>query len=77
MTEVTHTALKEDSEGEAQTKDTEGAVEHMDMDESEGDVLELKRFMVDQQERDARQAQEVACQETRWKSLLHQFRPFE
>ncbi len=72
MTEATHTALKEDSEGEAQTKDTEGAVEHKDMDESEGDV-----FMVDQQERDARQAQEVACQETRWKSLLHQFRPFE
>lgn len=46
--------------------------------ESEGDVLELKRmfqkFMVDQQERDACQAQEAACQETRWKSLQHQFR---
>ncbi len=46
--------------------------------ESEGDVLELKRmfqrFMRDQKERDARQAQEAPRQETRWKSLQHQFR---
>lgn len=70
-------ALKEDSEGEVQTKDAAGAVEHMDADELEGDVLELKRmfqkFMADQLERDECQAQEAACQETRWKSLQHQF----
>ncbi|XP_048014263.1 uncharacterized protein LOC125247108 [Megalobrama amblycephala] len=45
--------------------------------EAESDVLELKqmfqRFMQDQQDRDARQAQEEARQETRWKSLQHQF----
>ncbi|KAL0182353.1 hypothetical protein M9458_021728, partial [Cirrhinus mrigala] len=65
-------------EGEAQTEDAAGAREHMDADESEGDVLELKRmfqkFLLDQQDRDARQAQEVVRQETRWKSLQHQFR---
>ncbi|XP_056098499.1 uncharacterized protein LOC130077321 [Rhinichthys klamathensis goyatoka] len=60
-------------EGERLMEDATGGPE----EESEGDVLELKqmfqRFMQDQQERDGRQIQEAARQETRWKSLQHQF----
>ncbi len=59
-------------------EDATSAAGHISDEESEGDVLELKRmfqrFMRDQQERDERQAQEAARQETRWKSLHHQFR---
>lgn len=59
-------------------EDATGAVGQVFDQETEGDVLELKRmfqrFMQDQQDRDTRQAQEEARQETRWRSLQHQFR---
>ncbi|ROJ36074.1 hypothetical protein DPX16_12699 [Anabarilius grahami] len=59
-------------------EDATGAAGQVSDQETESDVLELKRmfqrFMQDQQDRDARQAQEEARQETRWKSLQHQFR---
>ncbi len=65
-------------EGQLLMEDATSAAGHISDEESEGDVLELKRmfqrFMRDQQERDERQAQEAARQETRWKSLHHQFR---
>ncbi|KAF4098345.1 hypothetical protein G5714_020375 [Onychostoma macrolepis] len=65
-------------EGEMLMEDATGALGPMSDEESEGDLLELKgmlqRLMRDQQERDARQVQEAARQETRWKSLQHQFR---
>ncbi|MGL5567473.1 MAG: retroviral-like aspartic protease family protein, partial [Plesiomonas sp.] len=64
-------------EGAILPEDATGATGQVAGEESVGDVLELKRmfqrFMRDQQDRDARQAQEVARQETRWKSLQHQF----
>ncbi|KAF4118895.1 hypothetical protein G5714_000946 [Onychostoma macrolepis] len=56
----------------------EGAVELIPAESSSKDIAELKdmfqKFLVDQKVKQDRQEQENARQETRWRSLQHQFR---